>query len=365
MVLPALDLGQGCGVAGGAVHSQEKLISSRRWRGACPKGGSDQTIGIAQAVRKDSKPDRIGVWLPLPSQHRRAIQRIGADAFKGKGGAIKQIECQVIGATRLRIIPQPELRIITYPSGMRRLMLQGVEEPAAADGVAGLRHGDALIEWPAARKPRKSKVADHPAVSNLIVHNKRVTVVLAAARRARQRGKECVVCDRARQAVAVFVINRERDVDRFHVMIRTDIAVAVWRRATAELGCSPPLESQQRGRHSGRRSPEIFEQLLDVREARSAVARRCTCLLSPVRIARQDSLLKLGLRRDVREAAQILVQTDRTNHLYHVRRLCAGRRLVCSGAIVLAAFSLSKHARECAKAQQRQEDAGQDYKQAD
>src|SRR5213078_1459073 len=73
--------------------------------------------------------------------------------------------------------------------------------------------------------------------------------------------------------------------------------------------------------------------------SRSAVARRCTCLLSPVRIARQDSLLKLGLRRDVREAAQILVQTDRTNHLYHVRRLCAGRRLVCSGAIVLAAFS--------------------------
>ena len=39
-------------------------------------------------------------------------------------------------------------------------------------------------------------------------------------------------------SVAVFVKNRERNVDRFDVMIRADIAIAVRRRTTAELCCS-------------------------------------------------------------------------------------------------------------------------------
>src|SRR6266852_7441450 len=239
-------------------------------------------------------------------------------------------------------------------------MLQGVEEPAAAYWIWGLRNSNALVEWARARKRSEREVADHPAVSNLIVENKRISIVFVRARRARQRGKECVVCDRARQAVAVFVINRERGVDRFHVMIRADIAVAVRRRATAELSYIPPLKGQQWRRHRGRRAPKTFEQRLDVREARSAVPCRSSCRTSlpcPVRIARQHSLFKLGLRRDVREAAQILVHADRTNHLYHVRRLCAGRRLVRSGAIVLGAFSLGERARECAHAKQRQKDA--------
>src|SRR5947208_4319887 len=135
---------------------------------------------------------------------------------------------------------------------MRRLRSEGVEEPAVSYRVRALRHSNALIERPRARKPREREVADHPAVSKMIIEYKWIAVILAAARRARQRGKECVVCDRARQAVAVFVKNLERDVDCFHVMTWPDISVAVWRRATAELGCSPPLEGQQRGRHSGR-----------------------------------------------------------------------------------------------------------------
>ena len=60
-----------------------------------------------------------------------------------------------------------------------------------------------------------------------------------------QGGEECVVCNRARQQVAGFVINRERRIDRFDIMIRADIAIAVWWRASAELGCSTPLKGQQ------------------------------------------------------------------------------------------------------------------------
>src|SRR5713101_913619 len=119
----------------------------------------------------------------------------------------------------------------------------------------------------------------------MIVENKRVTVVLATARRARQGSKECVVCDWARQTDAVFVINIERHVDCFDVMIRTDIAVAVWRRASAELGCSSPFEGQQRGRYVRRRTPKILEQRLGLLQAGNAVPCLSSRLARPVRIS--------------------------------------------------------------------------------
>src|SRR5207245_7348059 len=114
--------------------------------------------------------------------------------------------------------------------------------------VGGRRYAHPFIEI-RARKRRKRAGAYHPAVSHMIVQPKWVAAVQGLARCADQRGKERVVCGRARKHVAVFVINRERNVDCFDVMIRTDIAVTIWRRASAELGCSPPLKGQQRGRH--------------------------------------------------------------------------------------------------------------------
>ena len=58
-------------------------------------------------------------------------------------------------------------------------MLHRIEEPAAADGIVGLRHSNALIERPGARKrARKREVAYDPAVSDLIINNKRVAMVL-------------------------------------------------------------------------------------------------------------------------------------------------------------------------------------------
>src|SRR5437870_5982452 len=112
-------------------------------------------------------------------------------------------------------------------------------------------------------------------------------------------------------------------------MIRPDIAIAVWRRASAELGCSPPLKGQQWGRHGGRRAPHTFEQRLDFCQARNAVPCRRSCLpCLGMRIARQSSLLELFLLGDVRERSQVLVQTDRANQTHDVRRLCARGRLV-------------------------------------
>src|SRR5439155_3710571 len=167
------------------------------------------------------------------SKHGAAIERKDTYAFeRSKGGTEKQVDREDIGAARLRIIPQRELRVIAEPLGIRGIMLHRVEEPAAGDGAAGLRHGNALIERPIKRG--KSEVADHPAVSKVIVEHIRVSVVEATARRPSQRGKERVVCGRARQGVAVFVKNLERDVDRFDVLIRTDISIAVRRRTPAE-----------------------------------------------------------------------------------------------------------------------------------
>ena len=127
-------------------------------------------------------------------------------------------------------------------------MLDRVEEIAAADGVVSLRHGDALKEWPRARKAGEREIADHPPISDLIIHNKWVAIVLVLTWRACQVGEERVVRDRARQHVPIFVKNRECLIDRFDVVIRADIAIAVGRRASAELGCSTPLKGQQRCR---------------------------------------------------------------------------------------------------------------------
>ena len=63
-------------------------------------------------------------------------------------------------------------------------MLHRVEEPAAADGVVGLRHGDALKEWSIAGKAGEREIADHPAISDLIIENKWIARVLVLTRRA-------------------------------------------------------------------------------------------------------------------------------------------------------------------------------------
>src|SRR6266446_307274 len=142
MKQPALDLGQRHAATCWAVDGKEKFVFSRRWRGARPKGGSDQAIGIAQAADRDSKPDRVS---GPAAEHAGAVKRISAHTVEGAAVA-KQVHRQEIGAARLRVIPQPELGIITKVCWICRVHLYRVEKPPAADRVGGLRHGDALPE---------------------------------------------------------------------------------------------------------------------------------------------------------------------------------------------------------------------------
>src|SRR6266511_5280418 len=117
-------------------------------------------------------------------------------------------------------------------------------------------------------------------------------------------------------------------------MIRADIAIGVWWRTSTELGCSTALKGQYRRRHRSRRTPHIFEQLLDVREARNAVI---CCMPCSVRIAREHLLVELLLLRDIRKISQVLGQKDRTDHSCHLRSLCTGGVLRVVGPIVLLA----------------------------
>ena len=76
----------------------------------------------------------------------------------------------------------------------------------------------------------------------MIIHNKWVATVRVCARRPSQWEKNELYVVGPASMLPVLSKTAERLVDRFDVMIRADIAIAVWRRTTAELGCSPPLQ---------------------------------------------------------------------------------------------------------------------------
>src|SRR5205085_6911113 len=180
-----------------------------------------------------------------------------------------------------------------------------------------------------------------PAVCLFIVQNIRVTIVRVHARGAYQCGEKRIVRGWAGQSIAVLIKNLERFVDRFDVMVWADIALAVTRLTTACIAY--PLEGQQRSRHLWRRPGKAFHQFVQQWRGRSCGRWRSG---PKVRIARQPSLLKFLLGRDVREVFQIRSHHNRADHLDHVRSLCARRVLTRSGAIVLlglfCAVSLSE-----------------------
>src|SRR5262245_9339827 len=125
-------------------------------------------------------------------------------------------------------------------------------------------------------------------------------------------------------------------------MIRADIAIGVWWRASAELGCSPSLKGQQWPWHGGRGPPKSLNQLLQ--PWRGGRWWWCSCLR--VRIARQPLFLSFPFLGNVRQVSQILVETNRTDHGNDVRRLCARSVLRAAGATcllrLLCPFSLCK-----------------------
>src|SRR5207249_6334994 len=121
-------------------------------------------------------------------------------------------------------------------------------KPADTGRGTGLGPTETIIKGARARKPREREIADHPTISDRIVQNKWVAIVLvAAAGCACQWGKERVVCGRSRKGVAVFVKNLERFVDCFDVMIRADISIVIRRLTTACVAYA--LECELRHRH--------------------------------------------------------------------------------------------------------------------
>ena len=70
----------------------------------------------------------------------------------------------------------------------------------------------------------------------MIIQNKRVSLVLVAAAGSRHSGKERIEGDGVGERAASFVINSERRVERFDVMIRADIPNGVGRQTTNAAG---------------------------------------------------------------------------------------------------------------------------------
>ena len=112
-------------------------------------------------------------------------------------------------------------------------MLDRIKEPAAADRVAGLGYTDALVEWSGARqRAGKGKIANHPAISHLIIKDEPIAIVEARTRRACQ-GQEQRVVGRAVGAielVSAFIKYLDGAIDRLDIMIRSDIAIGVGRQ---------------------------------------------------------------------------------------------------------------------------------------
>src|SRR2546430_5865577 len=139
-------------------------------------------------------------------------------------------------------------------------------------------------------------------------------------------------------------------------MVRADIPLAVTRLTTAGVGI--PLECEQWPGHRRGRTPEIFEQCLDILQARECVPRRGAFLPSTqVGIARQTSLLELLLWRDIRQGSQILIQADRTDHSSDVRSLRTGSILRRIGASRLLRSAGALGLGERARTNQRHKDA--------
>src|SRR6267154_1855227 len=97
-------------------------------------------------------------------------------------------------------------------------------------------------------------------------------------------------------------------------MIWADISIVIRRLTSARVAYA--LKCQQWPWHRWRGTPEIFEQLLDIREARCLVSRGGSRLRSLARMAvHRQQWIRL-VWSDVRQGPQILIQADRTDHLH-------------------------------------------------
>ena len=121
------------------------------------------------------------------------------------------------------------------------------------------------------------------------------------------------------KGVAGFVKNSERLVDRFDVMIRANVAIAVRRQTTARLAPQIPFKGQQRPRHRGCRPPNIFEQAWHC-----AKRRQCWWRARPGADSASGLSLRIPPWARRRGSLANSCHHYRTDHLHDVRPLRAG-----------------------------------------
>ena len=137
-----MDLGQGHAAGSRAVDRQHHFISSRRRRIARSKGRGDEAIGSAYIGRAKSEADGIG---RTASEHACAVECISTDALESSWTR-KHVHLRNRRFAGPAVVPQSKLGIIAEEGRVGRVHLQRVEKPAAANGVVGLGHSDALEE---------------------------------------------------------------------------------------------------------------------------------------------------------------------------------------------------------------------------
>src|SRR5207247_3975489 len=151
------------------VKRDRKLISARRRRRTRAKTSWNQTVGIAQAGRGNVKGNRVS---GAAGEHGGAVESKDPHALKAKSNAIEQVDREIIGVLcrAPAAVPHRQLRVITDPAGVGRIMLDRIEEPTPANRVAGLGDADALVERSGAGESAgKSKIAHQPANSMMII----------------------------------------------------------------------------------------------------------------------------------------------------------------------------------------------------
>src|SRR5215470_10495396 len=121
---PGMDLGQGGGIAGRAINSQDHFIPARRRWTARAKGRGDEAIGSAYIACGKTEADRVG---RTASEHAGAVQSISTDASESSGTR-KRVHHQEIGVLCPAVVPKSELGIIAQEGRVGGVHLQCIEE---------------------------------------------------------------------------------------------------------------------------------------------------------------------------------------------------------------------------------------------
>src|SRR5207244_9002059 len=134
--------------------------------------------------------------------------------------------------------PDAELGIIIECVDRRltacaRVRAYGIEIPATAHGIAGLRDRDALVKRSHCSVPSKGKVGQDPAVCQRIVNNNWIASSISVTKSSAP-SPERVLSERGQQRSSL-VINAVRGVDGLDVMVGANRAVGIGRCAGAAL----------------------------------------------------------------------------------------------------------------------------------